>query len=58
MNNYGMVYFGNHIDRDLVTDFLSMHLVTWILFLVMLTNYVKTSNVHASNAKRTERKIF
>ena len=51
-----MVYFGNYIDWDLVTGFLSMHLVTWLLFLVMLTNYVKTSNVHASNAERAERK--
>ncbi|TMO55497.1 hypothetical protein [Pseudoalteromonas phenolica] len=56
MNNYDMVYFGNYIDWDMVTGFLSMHLVTWLLFLVMLTNYVKTSNVHASNAERTERK--
>ncbi|ALO43417.1 hypothetical protein [Pseudoalteromonas phenolica] len=56
MNNYNMVYFGNYIDWDLVIGFLSMHLVTWLLFLVMLTNYVKTSNVHASNAERIERK--
>ncbi|GMM86449.1 hypothetical protein [Pseudoalteromonas sp. MTN2-4] len=56
MKNYDMVYFGNYIDWDLVTGFLSMHLVTWLLFLVMLTNYVKTSNVHASNAERAERK--
>lgn len=56
MNNYDMVYFGNYIDLDLVAGFLSMHLVTWLLFLVMLTNYVKTSNVHSSSAKRAERK--
>ena len=56
MNNYDMVYFGNYIDWDLVKGFLSMHLVTWLLFLVMLTNYVKTSNVHASRSERTERK--
>lgn len=56
MNNYDMVYFGNYIDLDLVARFLSMHLVTWLLFLVMLTNYVKTSNVHASSAERAERK--
>jgi hypothetical protein len=55
MNNYDMVYFGNYINWDMVTGFLSMHLVTWLLFLVMLTNYVKTSNVHASYAERVER---
>jgi hypothetical protein len=56
MNNYDMVYFGNYINWDLVTGFLSMHLVTWLLFLVMLANFVRTSNVHASRDEQTEKK--
>jgi hypothetical protein len=56
MNNYGITYFGIEMDWDLLSGFFSMHLVTWLLFLVMLTNYVRTSKVYATCSVRAERK--
>lgn len=44
------------MDWDLLSGFFSMHLVTWLLFLVMLTNYVRTSNVYAACSVKAERK--
>jgi len=54
MNNYSIMYFGSLMNWDLITNFLSMHLVSWLLFLVMLANYVRTSNIHASFSVRAE----
>lgn len=56
MDNYGITYFGIKMDWDLLSGFFSMHLVTWLLFLVMLTNYVRTSNVYAACSVKAERK--
>lgn len=56
MSNYGVIYFGIEMDWDVLTSFLYMHLVTWLLFLVMLANYVKTSNIYASCSARIEQK--
>jgi len=56
MNNYGITYFGIEMDWDLLSGFFSMHLVTWLLFLVMLTNYVRTSKIYATCSVKAERK--
>ncbi|TMP79179.1 hypothetical protein CWB73_14680 [Pseudoalteromonas phenolica] len=56
MDNYGITYFGIEIYWDLLSGFFSMHFVTWLLFLVMLTNYVRTSKVYTTCSVKAERK--